>query len=159
MAGTQLCTKCGFEKSSGDFSWKNKKKLKRRSMCKACHSAYRRQHYLDNIGKYKEKARRWNDENKADRLLVARRLVFDHFLIHPCVDCGEADPVVLEFDHVRGEKYKTVSELMTGDYALFTLQREIDKCEVRCANCHRRKTARERGWHILDLMAEYNKKD
>ena len=82
-------------------------------------------------------------------------MVLEYLLEHPCVDCGESNPIVLEFDHVRGKKYKAVSELMSWDYSLKTLKDEIAKCDVRCANCHRIKTAQERGWHMLDLMAEY----
>ena len=155
---TKICTKCNTEKPITQFSWKNKQKGYLNGQCKSCHSAYRHQHYLDNQEKYKKKARRWNDENKDARLLVARRLVLEYLLKHPCVDCGEANPIVLEFDHVRGKKYKAVSKLMTQDYSLKVLKNEIAKCDVRCANCHRIKTAEERGWHMLDLMAEYDSK-
>ncbi len=73
-----------------------------------------------------------------------RSLVYTYLSEHPCVDCGENDPAVLEFDHV-GTKYRDISLMMRAGFAWTTIQREIAKCVVRCANCHRRKTAREQG--------------
>jgi hypothetical protein len=61
-----------------------------------------------------------------------------------CVECGETDLVVLDFDH-RGDKLAKVTDLARNEYSLARLQREIDRCEVRCANCHRRRTATARG--------------
>lgn len=61
---------------------------------------------------------------------------------HPCVDCGEADPEVLDFDHVRGTKTANIAEFTRGGYSLARLIAEVEKCEVRCANCHRRITRR-----------------
>lgn len=63
---------------------------------------------------------------------------------HPCVDCKEKDPIVLEFDHIS-DKIADVST-MYRNYTLGKVKLEIEKCQVRCANCHRRKTAIERGW-------------
>jgi hypothetical protein len=60
------------------------------------------------------------------------------------VDCGETDPVVLEFDHVR-DKLKDIGYMVTVGFSWSAIQLEIEKCEVRCANCHRRKTARVQG--------------
>ena len=51
---------------------------------------------------------------------------------------------VLEFDHI-GPKRASVLILAWSDYSLETIEREIAQCEIRCANCHRRKTAAERG--------------
>ncbi len=159
MVETQVCTKCGVEQPFEQFSWKNKKKRKRNTQCKACHAAYRRQHYLDNIEKYKAKARYWNEQNQDQYRMNIRKYVLEYLLEHPCVDCGESDPIVLEFDHVRGEKVDAVGTLMRSTVSLKRIKAEIEKCEVRCANCHRRKTAKEGGWHMLDLLAEYSEED
>jgi hypothetical protein len=67
--------------------------------------------------------------------------VYEYLSAHPCVDCGEADPVVLEFDHVRGEKVRGIARMMSGTHSVKTIMAEIGKCDVRCANCHRRVTA------------------
>ena len=69
--------------------------------------------------------------------------ILAYFEQHGCVDCGTKDPAVLEFDHKdRPSKVAAVSTLVRQQSwrALFA---EIDKCEVRCANCHRRRTAKQ----------------
>lgn len=76
-----------------------------------------------------------------------RRYVWDYLTAHPCVDCGETDPVVLTFDHVRGEKITDVSRMIIRKVGVAKLQAEIDKCDVRCSNCHLRRTARSNGWY------------
>lgn len=63
---------------------------------------------------------------------------------HPCTDCGETDIVVLEFDHVSGEKDQNISDAIRRGWSLARLFKEIEKCEVRCANCHRRVTHKRR---------------
>src|ERR1700731_4353447 len=70
---------------------------------------------------------------------IKRSYVYNYLLTHPCVDCGEMDIVVLEFDHVYGEKNNGISDLVGGTASLETLQNEMEKCVVRCANCHRRR--------------------
>jgi hypothetical protein len=97
---------------------------------------YARAHYEANKAAYKRRARRWT----AKTILENRRRVDAYLQSHPCVDCGESDYVVLEFDHVRGRKRLEVSTLANRGCAWRTIQAEIDKCEVRCANCHRRQT-------------------
>jgi len=57
--------------------------------------------------------------------------------ISKCIDCGESNPIVLDFDHVRGEKIAAVSVMASGAYGIDAISREMDKCEVRCSNCHR----------------------
>ena len=58
-----------------------------------------------------------------------------------CVDCGEKDPIVLEFDHREHKnKFKIVGKMLSGHYSWKSVEKEINKCDVRCANCHRRKT-------------------
>lgn len=60
--------------------------------------------------------------------------------------CGETDPVVLDFDHLRDKK-ENISWLVCHGAKLEIITEEIAKCEVRCANCHRRKTAKQFDWY------------
>jgi hypothetical protein len=88
---------------------------------------------------------------KAEQIRRAReraaQYVLDYLSTHRCVECGESDPVVLEFDHVRGKKTLTISQMIRDRYSLDNIQKEIDKCDVLCANCHREKTRKQLGWH------------
>ena len=92
------------------------------------------------------RARSWRVDQdwrsaRCTRPLRRRNLLFllDYLSEAPCVDCGEMDPVVLDFDHV-GAKRAGVVQLADREAALAVLKEEIAKCEVRCANCHRRRT-------------------
>jgi hypothetical protein len=93
-----------------------------------------------------EKEKRKIYENRSKRREIARQYVWDYLSSHPCVDCGETDPRLLEFDHVRGKKKAPISELASGRYSIETIKKEIAKCEIRCTSCHRKKTYKERGW-------------
>jgi hypothetical protein len=75
------------------------------------------------------------------RPLRRRNLLFllEYLLEHPCVACGESDPVVLDFHHV-GEKIAGVVQLAGRECAIAVLEKEISACQVQCANCHRRHT-------------------
>ena len=84
-------------------------------------------------------------KNKAARLRT-RKLFVDYLKAHQCVDCGESDIVVLEFDHVRGKKVGNVSKI-SKDGSIKVLEREIRKCDVVCSNCHSRRTAARSNWY------------
>ncbi len=62
-----------------------------------------------------------------------------------CADCGEADPLVLQFDHIA-DKVDHVGWLVGSGCSPFRLARELSKCQIRCANCHRRRTAQAGAW-------------
>ena len=99
-------------------------------------------HYEANKAAYKARAMAHNKKTRA----AVRAFLLEHLLGHPCVDCRESDPVVLEFDH-RDPKEKCfdLGSSVTGGYALESVKLEVAKCDIRCANCHRRKTYRELG--------------
>tara|TARA_R100001129_G_scaffold1813_2_gene1837 strand:+ start:9044 stop:9406 length:363 start_codon:yes stop_codon:yes gene_type:complete len=61
-----------------------------------------------------------------------------------CVDCGEDNPLVLDFDHVVGKKIMNISDMSRTSYSIEAIMAEIDKCEIRCSNCHRIATAKRR---------------
>ncbi|MBI2983771.1 MAG: hypothetical protein HYY42_06305, partial [Chloroflexi bacterium] len=66
------------------------------------------------------------------------------------MDRGENDPIVLEFDH-RSGKRAGINELMRRSIEWSEIRAEIEACDVRCANCHRRRTALTRGYY-RDLL-------
>lgn len=74
-------------------------------------------------------------------------MVVDFLREHPCVGCGEPDILVLEFDHVSGVKLGAIGEMVTRGKSVLSVTREIAKCVVRCANCHRRKTG-QTAWRL-----------
>lgn len=133
---------CGLWKPESDFAFRDIKAGLRQSHCRQCHAAYRRAHYVANREDYvrREVARikKYRIENRV--------LMLAYLLAHPCVDCGETDPVMLDFDHRDPALKKgNVGSLAAGKPWHIVL-REVEKCDVRCANCHARRTAQQFNW-------------
>lgn len=141
---TRICNTCEQEKSlDTDFFWKNKKKGTKRYMCIECVRAYNREHYKNNKKAYINRALK---RNKEDRIKY-REFIWKYLSENPCVDCGENDPLVLEFDHRDSESKKFVISRPPTKSNLSVIREEIAKCDVRCANCHRRRTAKQQDWY------------
>lgn len=116
-------------------------KLDKSYRCAKCKSDYNRQHYLQNKATYVARA----SARKFQVLSDLNSRLSEYLANHPCVDCGEEDPLVLEFDHLR-DKTREVSSMIGRGYSWEAVLQEIAKCEVRCANCHRRVTAKRARW-------------
>jgi hypothetical protein len=114
--------------------------------------SYGREHYLANRAPYIHNAAL----NRKKVRLERTRYLIEYFKANPCVDCGERDPIVLEFDHL-GEKSFDVGQGISERNWQSVLD-EIAKCEVVCANCHRRRTARQRG-AVRVLLTEASARD
>jgi hypothetical protein len=139
--GMKVCTKCGPPAQPIDnFAIRSRNKGTRQYVCRACQNAYVRQHYQIYRSKYIEKARR----RTVSQSRINNEFVIDYLRQHPCADCGESNSIVLEFDHLR-DKLMDVSVLSSEGYSLEKVKREIAKCDVVCANCHRRRTAKRAG--------------
>ncbi len=92
------------------------------TICRACRRGYCRSYYWRNNTEVKARKR---ERLKALRARN-RSFVEDHFLTHPCIDCGLLDPLVMEFDHVRGRKRTDVSTLVRDAAALAVIRAEIE---------------------------------
>lgn len=138
-----ICSKCFQAKLIDDFSWRNKKNNTRQSICRNCRSL------LDKESSQKDRIK-YLARKRADKLRVLERnqtFILEYLTTHSCVDCGENDPLYLEFDHLRDKAYSVSSLIGWG--SLETLVSEISKCEVRCVKCHRRKTAHQYKWYKI----------
>lgn len=63
----------------------------------------------------------------------------NYLLTHPCVDCGEIDTMILEFDHREPENKDFNIFRGVPQFGFDRLKAEIEKCDVRCCNCHTRR--------------------
>jgi hypothetical protein len=146
----KVCTRCKIEKGEDDFHRSSHFKDGRQRYCKACRKILDAEIYAKGGEEYKR--RKLLRQQAAAQ--TNAELIFEYLLQHPCVDCGESDPLVLEFDHVRGEKKHNLSDLIQKYGRWETIKAEIDKCDARCANCHRRITAKRIGNKRYKLWLE-----
>jgi hypothetical protein len=139
---TKRCPKCEVDVPVSQFNRRRDGRCA--SYCKACLSLYCRNHYVANSVQYNkrrlESQRRYRIRN--------REYIIEYLRTHACVDCGESDPVVLDFDHI-GHKETEVSNVSRCAFSLSRLKLEISHCEVRCARCHRRRTAKQFSWLVI----------
>jgi hypothetical protein len=136
MASTKRCCTCGLDLPLTAYNRRTAALDGLQARCRTC-------------------SRRWYEQNRAQHIAnVYRRNVAQHHILvgkvarylteHPCVDCGERDVRCLEFDHRdRAVKTANVATLLRRVQSWDRVLREIEKCDVRCANCHKRKTAAE----------------
>ena len=141
---SRQCNGCKKYIKITDFSWKKKANNKRAGKCKSCTNEYSRQHYKKNKDAYKKRSKEHTKRYKK----YGRKLIYEFKLGNPCSACGESNPVVLEFDHIDPKKKRNdVSYMATHGYSIESLEKEIEKCIILCANCHRQKTAKQQNWH------------
>jgi hypothetical protein len=138
----KVCSICkGKPKPLTAFNKNEARKDGHQSHCRECGRKHAKRYYQSNKATMAPAIRK----AKKARIKENYQRIYDYLLAHPCVDCKEDDPVVLDFDHVRGKKKGHVSRLASMGNSWETLEIEILKCDVRCANCHRRKSARQLG--------------
>jgi hypothetical protein len=138
---------CGLVKPLSEFSMKNLARGIPHSYCRACHKVWNRSHYERNKATYVANARRNSARYRVENL----ERVVDFLRAHPCVDCGISDLVVLDFDHSDPSTKRMPVSMMLEDFSWAEIPKEIAKCDVRCANDHRRRTALQHGWRKVAL--------
>jgi len=128
---TKKCKKCNKIKDISCFSFRNKQKETYQSECKACFKLRDKDRWTNNPKLLKKK------RSQQKLIRVRNREFIDTYKKqNHCVDCGEEDIRVLDFDHIKNKEYN-VSDMLT--VSIEKLKIEISKCEVRCANCHRKR--------------------
>ena len=112
----------------------------KQTVCKDCKKKSDKKYYQDNKPQMRESiARSRSDRNKKNQALMIEYLDGRN-----CVECGERDVRVLEFDHrERSEKKSNISTLMSDVCSWDRILEEIALCDILCANCHRIKTHEE----------------
>jgi hypothetical protein len=137
----KTCSRCKETKPLREFNKKRKSGVQ--PYCRPCQSDYQREMYAKNPIRSTQTIY----DSRALRKAVLIDYFFEYLTEHPCVDCGTTDILVLEFDHVIDDKHFGVHKALTDCMALDRVKAEVAKCEIRCANCHRKVTAeRKHNW-------------
>jgi hypothetical protein len=130
----KTCCTCQRPLPLSEFNKRRAAKDGLQARCRSCSQQWRqrdRAAHIANVGR----------RNAAQRQRLYARLA-EYFEGHPCVDCGESDVRCLEFDHRdRATKTADISRLFKDVASWSVILAEIEKRDVRCANCHRRRTA------------------
>ena len=134
---TKICTKCGKEKPLTEFNFKNKAEQKRQSQCKECQRVRERELYNQS---YKNKNKELYNLNRKKWREEMRQLIQDIKSRTGCCVCGETEPCCLDFHHLRDKEFE-ISK--APDVSKERLYKELDKCVVFCANCHRKLHAKK----------------
>lgn len=127
----KICRICDDKKDVDDFPFRNKEKNIRHTICKKCWKEIRKISYnknkkvtLDRNKRNKKKSRDWYNKFKSNL---------------KCNRCPENHPSCLEFHHIDpNEKEFAISILIGTTYSINKIKKEIKKCEILCANCHRK---------------------
>src|SRR5262245_26845818 len=140
------CPACEQKKSVSAFAKHLQRADGLQPYCRACRKK------IDEAA-YQKKRAVQVARNRATKTRNKKKML-EYLLEHPCVDCGIANPLVLTFDHVKGEKRGDVARLINSSLSWNTIFSEIEKCVVRCFNCHMIKTAKEKDWNRVKYLEE-----
>lgn len=128
------CVTCHVDQPSSEFNRRAAASDGLQARCRSCSRAWYVAHRVQHMA---NTSRRSNDVRKDYQARLAAYL-----MEHPCVDCGETDVRCLEFDHEDpAQKSGEVTRFVTSGVAWQRILDAIAKCSVRCANCHRKRTA------------------
>jgi len=130
---TKYCKDCETTKDITEFAYKDKANNRRQNNCKDCHKIYVKKHYDNNKAAYKKRA----STNTPIYIERNKQKIIEYLQQRPCTKCTNKDVDVLEFHHLADKKHN-ISAMVLSAYSWKAIQKEISKCIVLCANCHRK---------------------
>ena len=163
MSDLKTCTKCRIEQSETNFSKLRGGKKGLQASCKTCIKEYDRlrniKRYKENPEKIREQNRLWRKRNpekvreiarlgaiaRKKRKLNIRDWIVSKYENTPCMDCGRIFPwCAMDFDHRPGEikefSISTLGQHKATSERIAKLEKEISKCDLVDASCHRIRT-------------------
>lgn len=135
------CSRCLEEKAFSEFGKSSKAKDGYQWHCRACKTEL---HQLNHSQRMKSIT-----ASKAMRVARNQNWAWNYLINHPCVVCGQRQPRYLDFDHTE-PKYKThdISFMVSQGYSIEALEKEAEKCTIKCLYCHRDRTVEQFGWWV-----------
>lgn len=143
----KTCSKCNSSKPESEYYVKDSVSRRLHAQCKMCYKEHRITYYKEHYEKFGELYRHRARARKARIKNELRHKLYSFMESKRCVQCGERDLCVLEFDHIDPDtKAFGIAKGLSYCYDWQKILKEIRKCQILCANCHKRKTAKQQGW-------------
>jgi len=141
------CGICKQDRPKTEYNVANNRKDGLQSHCRECNKIRSKAYYSRNTVAHKLETKK---RNKV-RFKEIKEQLFNYYLNHPCEECGETNPLVLEFDH-QHSKSDNISNMLMSKTSWKRIMEEIHKCKVLCANCHKIKTHKEQNTYRYRLL-------
>ncbi len=93
---------------------------------------YQREWHIKNRDKVRE--------NRREKRLEMSKWLREYRKSFTCSRCKEGDYRCIDFHHVKGIKFDSVSNMIRRGSSKSTILKEIEKCIPLCSNCHRKET-------------------
>ena len=126
----KTCSKCNQTKSESEFNKKKKSLDGLNCQCRQCENQSGRNHYNKNKKYYIDKA-----ANQVQKMIDW----FENYKSKcQCEICGESHPSTFDFHHIDSSQKDDCISILVRRGSMKRLQKELPKCKVFCANCHRK---------------------
>jgi len=138
---SKQCYRCKVIKDTSEFHKYSRNRDGLQPYCRQCKKAIDYEHF-------KKYPRRNYKRNKAN-VLRNKIWVYNYLKTKQCEweGCTVDDPDMLVFDHINpDEKRDHVSTMAAASFSLKTIQEEVAKCRVLCANHHQKHTIQQFGY-------------
>lgn len=130
----KLCNGCNTKKELTEFNKNASKKDGHQANCRECSKTHNKKHYIKN-----KKSHRAKVLVRKREVQVETRALISEVKQVGCACCDESDPCCLDFHHKDpNTKEFTIASAQSQGYSVERMRKEIDKCVVVCANCHRK---------------------
>ena len=120
----KLCSKCNTEKEISMFGKGSGTRDGYAPWCRECRSIYNYNWRKNNKGYHKNRT-----YNRSKWLQDIKKTL-------ECIQCSENHPAALVFHHRNPENKEFSIAWGQSRYSREIVEREIEKCDVYCANCH-----------------------
>ncbi len=148
----KICTRCKVNQPNTSYYFKNKAKGWLHSQCKDCYAERRKEYYREHYSKYGDNYRKRARLRKKTIKTERQDRLYAYLQDKSCEHCGISDIRVLDLDHVNpSEKEFSITRAINDGYSWETILKEIKKCRILCANCHRIVTAKQFNWRKAEF--------
>jgi hypothetical protein len=135
------CCRCKTMKDTSEFHRSSPRRDGLQSYCRDCKKLIDREHNARNPRRNQARTREYARRNM--------RWLYEYLRTKRCEweGCNVSDPDMLVFDHIDPlEKREHVSVMAHSSWGLKTIQDEVAKCRVLCANHHQKHTIQQFGY-------------